>query len=163
MQHYIDPLKETIHPRWDEELLSFLYNISKKIDGGQIYDNKQYLKAALDSIFNIKEDNTSATQERAYSVIGTIYDIAARHVIPVNIIDSVISIPSYLTDEKKAELYTYYIAGAYFSLGEFQEAIDKLDEALTFRPNFMPAWYNKGNALWGFVEIMLLTDSVKAF
>jgi hypothetical protein len=59
---------KTIHPRWDIELLSVLYNQSDK---GQIYDNKQYLKAALDSIFRIKEDNTNATQERAFTVIGT--------------------------------------------------------------------------------------------
>jgi hypothetical protein len=32
---------KTIHPRWDIELLSFLYNQGDK---EQIYDNKQYLK-----------------------------------------------------------------------------------------------------------------------
>jgi tetratricopeptide (TPR) repeat protein len=139
---------KTIHPRWDEELLYFLYNESDEIDEGQIYDNKEYLRTALGSVFNIKEDNTSVTQERAYSVIGTIYDIAALHVIPIDIIESVISIPSYLTDEEKAELYTYYIAGAYSTLKKFQKAIDKLNEALTFRPNFIPAWDNKGAYLY---------------
>jgi tetratricopeptide (TPR) repeat protein len=135
---------KTIHPRWDEELLSFLYNES---DGGKLLDNKQYLKAALDSIFNIEDDNINATQEGAYSVIATIYDIAARHVMPINIIESVISIPPYLTDEKKAELYTYYIAKDYRTLGKYQVAVEKLNEALTFRPNFIPALVNKGNAL----------------
>jgi hypothetical protein len=90
---------KTIHPRWNEEMLSFLYNES---EGGKLLDNKQYLKTALDSIFNIKKEKKSATEERAYSTIGIIYDIAARGVIPINIIESVISIPSYLTDEKKA-------------------------------------------------------------
>ncbi|MGA9150249.1 MAG: hypothetical protein WBZ36_06710 [Candidatus Nitrosopolaris sp.] len=75
------------------ELLSFLYNQSDK---GQLYDNKQYLKDALDSIFNIKQDNTNATHERAFTVIGTIYEAAGRHVLPIDIIESVINIPSYL-------------------------------------------------------------------
>ena len=35
---------KTIHPRWDIELLSILYNQSDK---GQIYDNKQYLKGCI--------------------------------------------------------------------------------------------------------------------
>jgi hypothetical protein len=34
----------------------------------------------------------------------------------VNIIESVISIPNYLTDEKKAELHTYHIAEVYRAL-----------------------------------------------
>jgi hypothetical protein len=109
---------ETIHPRWDEEMLSFLYNES---DLGRLYDNKQHLKTALDYIFNLTEKDTSATQKRAYSVIGTIYDLGARGVIPIDIIESVISIPPYLTNEKKAELYTYYIAEAYDKLGKSKD------------------------------------------
>ncbi|MFZ0510629.1 MAG: tetratricopeptide repeat protein [Candidatus Nitrosopolaris sp.] len=136
---------KTINPRWDVELLSFLYN---ETDKGQIYDNKQYLKTALDVIFNIKEEKISATEERTYSVIRTIYGIVSQHVIPVDIIESVLSpLPSYLTDEKKAKLYTYYIAPAYWALGKFQNAIDKLNEALTFMPDFTHALINKGKAL----------------
>jgi hypothetical protein len=99
--HRFDGFWKTIHPRWDEELLSFLYNESEK---GRLLDNVLYLRIALDSIFNIKEDNTSTstTQERVYSTIGTIYDICARHFIAIDVIESVVSIPSYLTDEKKA-------------------------------------------------------------
>jgi tetratricopeptide (TPR) repeat protein len=134
---------KTIHPRWDIELLSFLYNQGDK---EQIYDNKQYLKAALDSIFRIKEDNTNATQERAFTVIGTIYDAAARHVMPIDIIESVTNIPSYL-NEKKAELYTYYIARAYSALDRHVEAIRSYEEAMRIKPDFADAWYNKGISL----------------
>lgn len=99
--HRFEGFWKTIHSRWDEELLSFLYNKSEK---GRLLDNVLHLKTALDSIFNIKEKNTSATQ-KAYSVIGTIYDIGARHFIPIDVIESVSSIPSYLTNEQKAELF----------------------------------------------------------
>jgi tetratricopeptide (TPR) repeat protein len=133
----------TIHPRWDIELLSFLYNQSDK---GQICDNKQYLKTALDSIFSIKEDDTNATQERAFVIIGTIYDTAARHVLPIDIIESVINIPSYL-NEKKAELFTYYIARAYSALDRHVEAIRSYEEAIRIKPDFAEAWYNKGISL----------------
>jgi hypothetical protein len=134
---------KTIHPRWDIELLSFLYNQSDK---GQICDNKQYLKTALDSIFSIKEDDTNATQERAFVIIGTIYDTAARHVLPIDIIESVINIPSYL-NEKKAELYTYYIARAYSALDRHIEAIRSYEEAIRIKPDFVEAWHNKGISL----------------
>lgn len=70
------------------------------------------------------------TEEITFSVIGTIYDIAARHVMPVNNIEEVIGIPCYLTNEKKVDLYTYYIAGAYFALEKFQDAIDKFNDDL---------------------------------
>jgi tetratricopeptide (TPR) repeat protein len=134
---------KTIHPKWDIELLSFLYN---QDDKEQIYDNKQYLKTALDSIFRIKEDNTNATQERAFTVIGTIYDAAARHVLPIEIIESVINIPGYL-NEKKASLYTYYIARAYSALDRHVEAIRSYEEAIRTKPDFAEAWYNKGISL----------------
>lgn len=134
---------KTIHPRWDIELLSILYNQSDK---GQICDNKQQLNAALDSIFRIKEDNTNATQERAFAVIGAIYDAAARRVLPIDIIESVINIPSYL-NEKKAELYTYYIARAYSALDRHVEAIRSYEEAIRIKPDFAEAWYNKGISL----------------
>jgi tetratricopeptide (TPR) repeat protein len=130
---------KTIHPRWGEELLSFLYNHS---DEGRIYDNKQHLKDALDTIFY-----TKPTQERVYLVIGIIYNILARHVIPIEIIESITNIPDYLTNKKKAEIYTYYIGQAYITLEKFENAIHKLDEALKFRPDFIDAWYNKGTAL----------------
>jgi tetratricopeptide (TPR) repeat protein/GTPase SAR1 family protein len=140
---------KTIHTRWDEELISFLYdNKSDEINEGQLYDNKQYLRNALDSIFNIKEHNLSATQERTYSVIGTVYDIAARNFMPIDIIESELPpLPSYLTNEKKAELYAYYIAYAYQALNKFQDAIEKLNEALILVPNFIGALGNKGYVL----------------
>ena len=82
---------KTIHPRWDEEMLSFLYNKSKEINKMDLEDNNQYLKTALDSIFNVKDE------ERAYAVIGTIYDIAAHRIIPIELAESVIQIPFTLS------------------------------------------------------------------
>ena len=136
---------KTIHPRWDEELFSFLYNES---EGGRLLDNKQYLKTALDSVF--KEEKISATEERSYSVIGIIYDIAARGFIPLDIVESVISIPSYFTNEKKSELYTFYISAAYYELKKYREAIDKLDEALRLNSRNDTAYNKKGLALMKF-------------
>jgi tetratricopeptide (TPR) repeat protein len=90
--------------------------------------------------------NHAATQERAFTVIGTIYDAAARHVLPIDIIESVINIPSYL-NEKKASLYTYYIAHAYSALDRHVEAIRSYEEAIRIKPDFAEAWYNKGISL----------------
>ena len=69
----------TIHPKWDEELLSIMYNES---EGQELIDNKQYLTAALDSIFYTEEDKISTKVVRTYTTIGTVYDLADLQIYP---------------------------------------------------------------------------------
>jgi tetratricopeptide (TPR) repeat protein len=75
-----------------------------------------------------------------------LYNAAAWKIIPLDVVESVFQMPDYLS-EKKAEIYTYYIATAYVTLN-FEKAIDKLNEAITFRPTFRVAWNNIGLCLY---------------
>ena len=134
---------KTMHPRWDEEMLSILYNERDEVE---LADNKQFLNDALDSIFKIKEAKINANEERAYTIIGTIYDLAARGVISIDLVESIIQIPSHFTVEQKSMLYTFYIAATYSKLGKLQNAIHYLTEAIRLKSSFSPAWINKGIA-----------------
>src|SRR5215831_1406196 len=104
----------TMHPRWDEELLSFLYNENDK---PKLSDRKRYLRNAIDLIFKVKEEKVT------YAVIASIYDIAARKVIPIELVESVIQIPNHISKYKRTELYAYYAANTYITLGKFHDAI----------------------------------------
>lgn len=88
-------------------MLSILYNERDEVE---LADNKQFLKDALDSIFKIKEAKINANEEGAYTIIGTIYDLAARGVIPIDLVESIIQIPGHFMVEQKSMLYTFYIA-----------------------------------------------------
>jgi|SRR5215469_4189657 len=131
---------KTIHPRWDIELLLFLYNESKR---SRLLGNKQHLKTALDLVFNIKEDKITATQERAYAMIGTIYDIAGRGVIPIDLAESVIQIPSYFTNKQKS--WSWYNKDlSLANLHKYDESIKCYDKSIEKNPNHLHARYAKG-------------------
>ena len=53
LYQYSEGLWKTIHPRWDMELLSFLYNVENK---SILSKRIEYLKTAMDSIFNISNE-----------------------------------------------------------------------------------------------------------
>ena len=115
MYQYPDGSWKTIHPRWDLELLSFLYN---ERDKGIVFKRKEFLEKAVQRIFKIEDGNITA------SVIGTMYGIASNAIggvrkMPIDIVESVIEenhIPDYLDDDTKYDLYALYIATAYNSL-----------------------------------------------
>jgi tetratricopeptide (TPR) repeat protein len=125
---------KTIHPRWDVELLSFLYKDNSV--------EEEFLKDAIQSIFSIKDEKIAVT------VIASIYDIAGSGFIPIELVESVVEIPSYFAKEKKSEVYTLYIATCYIKLEKFEDAIHKLNEAIELRPHYAHAWYNKGYILY---------------
>lgn len=126
---YSDGSWKTIHPRWDLELLSFLYNESDK---GIVFKRKELLEKAVQSIFKIEDGNITA------SVIGTTYGIAANAIsgvrkMPIDIVESVMKknqIPDYLGNDTKCDLYALYIANAYFELERYNDALNKCDKAL---------------------------------
>ena len=67
LYQYFGGLWKTIHPRWDMELLSFLYNEKNK---SILLKRKEYLRKALDLIFTISDESITA------SIIQTMYDMA---------------------------------------------------------------------------------------
>ncbi len=147
LYRYSGSLWKTIHPRWDIEFLSFLYNEKEK---GILLKREEYLKKAINIIFNIKNEQISA------SVIGTIYGIAAVRIdgvtkIPIDIVENVIQnqmeTSDYLSNETKSNLYATVIAHAYGMLDKREEALDRCNKAIKIDPNNVIAWYDKGIAL----------------
>jgi hypothetical protein len=93
LYQYSGGLWKTIHPRWDMELLSFLYNEKNK---GILLKRIGCLRKALDSIFSISDESTTA------SIIQAMYDIASFKKIPINIVESATVMPQYLSSETKS-------------------------------------------------------------
>ena len=137
---------KTLHPRWDRELLSYLYGTT---DEGTLYKRQKYLENGLDAIFNTKDEKISS------SVIQTIYDITttsiegSRGIISIDIVENVMEnrMPDYLDNDTKCDLYALSIATAYIELERYNEALDKCDRALEINPNYAGALYNKGLSL----------------
>jgi hypothetical protein len=72
--------------------------------------NRKYIYDAADAILNIiRYERISA------SVIEAIYDIAAKRLIPITIVENVFEIPGYLSDYKRASLYGAVIPYTYYS------------------------------------------------
>jgi tetratricopeptide (TPR) repeat protein len=138
-------LWKTLHPAWDVELLSFLYNNEK---GEELQKRKHHLKNAIDSIFKIEDEKTTDTEDRTYAVIGTIYNIAADRIIPLEIVESVtFPLPEYLTKENKCKIYGLFIAATYNDLKRYQDAINACSVAIELDPAQSWVWTNKGMIL----------------
>jgi tetratricopeptide (TPR) repeat protein len=124
-------LWKTIHPRWDMELLSFLYNVKNK---GILSKRIEYLKSAIDSIFNLSNENITAT------IIQTLYDIASFNRIPINIIKTISYMPNYLSNKTKSNLYIFANVSTYRRLQMYGETLDNCNKALELDPNNVTAF-----------------------
>jgi hypothetical protein len=87
----------TKHPRWDQELFSFLYNENSRT---LVEQRKQDLTDSIIALYLMNEE------EITYSALGTLYSMAAQNFLPIGVVESVFQqsisqIPSYLTDEKR--------------------------------------------------------------
>jgi hypothetical protein len=97
---YSDGSWKTIYPRWDLELLSFLYN---EKDKGIVFKRKVRLKRAIQSIFKVEDRTVTG------SVIVAMYGIAASNIggvrkMPIDIVENVIEenqMPDYLGNDIK--------------------------------------------------------------
>jgi tetratricopeptide (TPR) repeat protein len=138
LYQYSGALWKTIHPRWDTELLSFLYNEKNK---SILLKRKEYLKKAIDTIFNIGDESVTA------SIIQNIYDIAAGKIVPIDIIESTVKMPEYLSNKTKCDLYVFTMAYAYRKLQKNKETIDVCNKAIEIDHRYVDAWSNKGLAL----------------
>jgi tetratricopeptide (TPR) repeat protein len=135
-----DKVWKTIHPRWDMELLSLLYN-DKRI-------NKKHLENAVQSIFKVHNEKITE------SVIGTLYGLSAVTIegfknVPIDIVENVVenNMPDYLSKDTKSSLYATLIGPAHHELKRYNDAINNYDKAIEIDPNRVWAWNNKGNAL----------------
>ncbi len=77
------------------DLLSFLYNVKNK---DILLKRIEYLKSAIDLIFNVSNENITA------NTIQTIYNIASFNNIPINIIKTICHMPNYLSNKTKSIL-----------------------------------------------------------
>jgi tetratricopeptide (TPR) repeat protein len=125
---------ETIHARWDEELLYLLYNEGNK---AILLDRMQLLQDAIYSIFDVHDETLSTL------VIETIYTQCLGGVIPISIVEKVVRIPQYLGRDKKCILYMYR-GYTYHKLKRFEEAIASYDDVLEIDQSFYKALNNKG-------------------
>lgn len=71
----------TKHPRWDLELFSFFFN---KKSGTQFEERKQDFEDSIIALYHLREDKI------IYSVIGTVYHIAAEKFVPLDVAESVL-------------------------------------------------------------------------
>lgn len=138
-----DSTWKTIHPRWDIELLSFLYNI--EIDEDIIEERQIYLKNAIDSIFSLKDEQISA------SVIESLYIFASVTIngiikIPIDVVENILKnrIPDYINKRKRSYLFALVIAYSYVLLEKYDYALTKCVKATEIDPTFADAWYNQG-------------------
>ncbi len=139
--HTVDGKWTTIHPRWDMELFSYLFS-SK--DEDEIDDRKKYLGNACSSIFELHEKVLSL------SVLSTLYEMASESRIPINIVNDVVRIPSYIANDNNAmySIHAYDKTGAYYNLGLYDEMLFECNEAISKDENGVDALNNKGFALY---------------
>ena len=107
LYQYSEGLWKTIHAKWDMELLSFLDCEKNK---SILFKRKEHLKKALDLIFKIYDESTTAF------IIQTMYDMASFKKIPINVVETSTNIPDYLSSKTNNNLYTLAIATTYRDL-----------------------------------------------
>ena len=85
------------------------------------------------------------------SIIQTIYDIASLKKIPINVVESTIEIPDYLTVKTKYNLYLLAIASTYKNLQMYTEMLHNCNKSLELKPNDVNALNAKTISL-GFIK-----------
>jgi tetratricopeptide (TPR) repeat protein/energy-coupling factor transporter ATP-binding protein EcfA2 len=133
----------TKHPRWDEELFSFLYgNNTRRMLSNR---GKQDLMDSLNAIFEMGDETVT------YSAIITLYDMALQKFVPIELFhiifsESVLHNPMILSKEKVSYFYVL-ISEAYYRFGEFRGALDSSNEAVKWDIRNANAYLRKGIAL----------------
>ncbi len=130
---------KTIHPRWNLEFLSYLFNDSKH-EKAITLKIRTIVKEALDSIFDIKDNKVETTENRISSVIDALYGITADEMISIDVMDSLIKIPPNLSKKTKCNLYVWSISRTFADLERYDKSIEKCNTALYIDDKFTPAW-----------------------
>ena len=138
LNQYSEGLWKTIHPRWDMELLSFLYNEKNK---SILSKRTEYLKKGLDYIFAVSNESITG------SIIQVLFDIVTLKKIPIKIVESMVTMPQYLSSETKCGLYLFAFALAYRILQMYPQMLENCNKALLLEPENIIALNAKAVAL----------------
>ena len=117
---------KTIHPKWGMSLLFFLYN---EKNNSILFKRKEFLKNALKSIFDISDEYLTS------SIIQTLYDLVLLKIISIDIVESIVSIPEYISINTKSNLYLFAIGLTYRILQMYPQMMDYYTKALLMSPN----------------------------
>jgi tetratricopeptide (TPR) repeat protein len=131
---------KTKHPAWDQKLFSFLYGTITVLP-----ERRKHLEDSLVAIYGMREETV------AYSAIMTLYDMARRNFVPMDLFEvvfkeSISQKPLLLSNEKVSNIFVL-ISDAYYVLKDFRGAFDNSNEALTWNSDNAMAYMNKGIAL----------------
>jgi len=143
----------TIHPRWDMELFSYLFSSQ---DEDEVYERQALLSDACHTIFDSEDKDFSL------SVISTLYEMAGKNLIPINILNDVIRLPDYILNDKEAmySIHAYDKSYAYYDLKRYSDMLFESEEALKINPNYAAALGIKGLALY---ELNKHEEAIKWF
>ncbi len=117
---------KTIHPKWGMGLLFFLYN---EKNNSILFKRKEFLKNALKSLFDISDEYLTS------SIIQTLYDLVLLKIISIDIVESIVSIPEYISINTKSNLYLFAIGLTYRILQMYPQMMDYYNKALLMSPN----------------------------
>ena len=138
---------KTIHPKWDLELLAYLYNIKEY---AILEKRKNILRKALESLIN-----NLANENDRFSILGFLYDSTTidteeNRKFPITIVESIVTnkknlIYNYLSEDSRYNLYSYYISKNYYYLQLYDKSLNAVEEALKIYPNRIIGLVNKGH------------------
>ena len=117
---------KTIHPKWGMGLLFFLYNEKNK---SILFKRKEFLKNALKSIFDISDESLTS------SIIQILYDLVLLKIISIDIVESIVSIPEYVSVNTKSNLYLFTVGLTYRILQMYPQMMDYYTKALLMSPD----------------------------
>ncbi len=117
---------KTIHTKWSMGLLFFLYN---EKNNSILFKRKEFLKNALKSLFDICEESLTS------SIIQTLYDLVLLKIISIDIVESIVTIPDYISINTKSNLYLFTIGLAYRILQMYPQMMDYYNKALLMSPD----------------------------
>ena len=129
----------TLHPKWDIELLAYVFSFNNK---NLIKIMKDDLSYAVQSIFRHCDEHMIGF------VMYTLYiTIASNKFVSIDTINTILPIiPDHFGDSFKLMLYTL-IGMTHDNLSKHQEALEWFDKALKIDPNYVFALYGKGATL----------------
>ena len=130
-------LWNTIHSRWDMELLKILF--VEENDEIILETNKEILSNAIHCMFDINNEDLIV------SIIQTLYNtIAINNLIPLDILDSIVTdnIPTTLSQESLSIIYGVMMPPAFLMVGQYDKVEKLCDLAGIANPRNAEICYN---------------------
>ena len=136
---------DTIHPRWDLELIKYMFSLND-FDVGNI---KNRLSLIIKKILDVETNpinkliiintlyNTIAASKEKYIDIKTV-----KEILDIDYLEKILE-----DNVSKSVLFVNIVGIALSELGKYEEAIECYDEAIRINPDYASAYLNKGSAL----------------